>query len=88
MPSVISPATGNLIHHNDCIYCKNNLILEGDRKKRTYRAEFCKLTKLPIPKQLEGWRWCEHYQQVGCECAKCVSDVNQMANNLDKLEVL
>jgi hypothetical protein len=71
----VSPATGKLIHHNDCSWCRHRWETtgkkpKGGRKPRT--EEFCRLSDLRIPKpNSEGRRWCPQYQQENCPCADC-----------------
>lgn len=72
---MISPVTGKLIHHNNCTYCAHRKVYKGAVNKRN-ELEVCALletfTALPHPRA--GGRFCEHYQQIGCDCNQCVPD--------------
>ena len=57
---------GRIVHHNDCTYCKLRQVIEGKPE-----IEYCGVTGSEIPAPRQGERYCEHYQQKSCECARC-----------------
>ncbi len=62
---------GKWIHHNDCTWCqhRNKIAMKNGRKWD--EMERCGKTGQPIPTISIGGRFCDHYQQLNCDCPLC-----------------
>ena len=83
---IISPATGKIIHHNDCTWCKHRIVYPKGLLAK-YEVEKCAVTGKHCAHPKTDLRYCDCYQQKGCECENCTKSVIvvlQMELNLDK----
>lgn len=73
---MIIGASGRVVHHNDCTYCRHRQnVPVGKKRKRIIYQERCALTGEKIAPPLTIERFCTSYQQIGCECDKCHGEV-------------
>jgi hypothetical protein len=76
---------GKVIHHNDCFYCQHvrfDLIPSTGRTVKARERETCSFTGATIPPPLSsGQRWCEKYQQKGCNCDQCAIEIPKDENH-------
>jgi hypothetical protein len=70
---MISQATGKLIHHNDCRWCKHRYVYKGKKKgaRKAHDVPKCMIHNHIIPVPGAGERYCELYQQLDCDCDAC-----------------
>jgi hypothetical protein len=80
----VSPQTGKLIHHNNCTWCKHRRGIQVGARRKKRELERCALTGADIPPPFMAVypnsqgvpdRYCERYQQIGCPCERCMSEI-------------
>jgi len=72
MPTLIIPWSGRVLHHWNCTYCVHRLKISTGARRGAKEFERCALSELLIPAPNgPGTRFCESYQQAGCECERC-----------------
>lgn len=77
---------GRLVHLNDCTWCKHRIVYPRKLISK-HEVEKCAVSGRLVDRPGKGIRTCEHYQEKGCMCDKCVKPVTtvlQLAIKLDK----
>jgi hypothetical protein len=65
---------GRVIHHNDCTWCINRVVYKKVINRKN-ELERCGKSGRNIPHPREARRYCELYQQIGCDCNSCTTSV-------------
>lgn len=83
---MIRKVSGKPIHRYDCTWCKHRIVYPR-KVLAKHEVEKCAVTGKLCGRPGTNDRWCEYYQQIGCDCESCtkyVKVVLQMELNLDK----
>jgi hypothetical protein len=64
---------GQIVHHNNCTYCAHrlNTPLTARKGHKAPIQERCALDQHVLPPPMSASRYCQFYQQNGCDCAAC-----------------
>ena len=78
---------GQVVHHNDCTYCRHRIRVPRTKQKGAVEVELCGLTrqKLALPGTVQ--RFCEGYQQIDCECDQCIARIDTIDNRESMLRL-
>jgi len=76
----VSPATGKIIHHNDCTWCKHRIVYSRGTVNKKREVEKCAITGKYLTWPNRNDRYCEYYQQTDCECDNCKNQNTTVQN--------